>query len=174
MDRTNRCRALMLLNVLQIFLAEVFQGAQDWIGCGLTEATERSSSHGTAKILEKRELRVRRPAQRDVLEYVVHMHCADAAGNTLAAGFALAEVHKELGNIHHAGAVVHHDEATRSHNGADFRQRLVVDGHVEELLWDASSRGASGLGSFEIAAIGDSTSKFEDDLPQGYSHGNFD
>ena len=51
-----------------------------------------------------------------------HPFGADAAGNTLSAGFVLGEAQKETGNVHHAGLFVHDDHAARSHHGTRFGQ----------------------------------------------------
>ena len=46
-------------------------------------------------------------------------------------------------------------------------ERLVVDGHVEELGGDAAAGRPAGLHRLERTAVDDPAADVEDDLPQG-------
>ena len=96
------------------------------------------------------------------LQQVVHLRRADAAGHALAARLAHAEFHEVRGHVHHAGRLVHDDHAARAHDRADLAERLVVDGHVEELRGDAAAGGAAGLHGLERSAVGDAAADVED------------
>ncbi len=90
--------------------------------------------HHALEPLERLELPARcRRLRRDALEDLQHPPRALAARDALAAALALDEVHEELRHVHHAGVVVHHDQAARAHHRADRLQRLVVDVDVEVL-----------------------------------------
>ena len=82
---------------------------------------------------------------------VVHLDGARAAGNAFAAGFLHAELHEEAGDVHHARGFVHDDQAAGAHDGADARERFVIDRQIQELLGDAAAGGAAGLRGFELA-----------------------
>ncbi len=69
---------------------------------------------------------------------------------------SLGEGQEVAGQIHHAGALVHDDEAAGAHDRPGLACRLlVVDRQVEELDREAATRGTAGLGRLELAAAGD-------------------
>ena len=127
----------LVLDVGQVLVAEVAQGAEDrvrrawprphrlvFFTMSHSSSSSARSSHG-------------RPAPPVILSSRSYIWAVpDAARNALAAGFAPAEFHEVLGHVHHARRVVHHDHAARAHDGADLGQRLVVDG---------MSRNCSGM-----------------------------
>ena len=80
--------------------------------------------HQVAELFQQRQIRRRGLSGGDLLQDVVHLLRADAARNALAAGFGHAELHEELGHIHHAGGLVHHDHAARAHDGADASRAI--------------------------------------------------
>ena len=60
------------------------------------------------------------------------------AGGTFAAGFIHGKLQEELGDIHHAGGLVHDDQAAGAHHGADCDQIIVVDRGIYQLRRDTA------------------------------------
>src|SRR5262249_3711696 len=104
----------------------------------------------------------------------VHLVGTDATGDTLSARLGHAEVHEVLGDIDHAGTLVHHDHAARSHDRSGLRQRFVIDRHIEAIGGQTAAGRPPGLHSFELATFRDASTNFVDHLAQGDSHRDFD
>jgi hypothetical protein len=117
---------------------------------------------------------VRGPALGDLHEEIVHLGGADAAGHASPARLGAAELHEELRDVDHAGRLVHHDHAARSHDRAGFPERFVVDGHIEKLLGNTASGRPSGLHRLEALFVGNAAPDLEDDLAQRNAHRNLD
>jgi hypothetical protein len=112
-----------------VLVAEPAQCAQHRVGRRLAEAAEARVLDDAGKLLELDDalearqrivaaLFARRP--RDRGQDLEHPPRAFAAGDALAAALALDEVHEELGDVHHAGVLVHDDHAAAAHHRADF------------------------------------------------------
>ncbi len=126
-----------------------------------TIAASRSIWARSSSVASPLEIRV---------EQHVQLGGADPAGDALAARLLAAEVHEVLGDVDHAGGVVHDDHAARAHERAHGGERLVVDRHVEELGGDAAARRAAGLDRLERPAVDDPAADVEDDLAQRRAH----
>ena len=68
----------------------------------------------------------------DPFEDLEHAGGANPAGHALAATLFGGELEEELGEVHHAGGVVHHDHAAGAHHGAGGEQALEIDGLVQQ------------------------------------------
>ena len=77
-------------------------------------------------------------------------------------------------HVHHAGVLVHDDQAAGSHDRAHRLQRLVVDLDVQVLGRDAPARRPADLHGLERLAAGDAAADVEDDLAQRDAHGHLD
>src|SRR5690606_26798520 len=75
----------------------------------------------------------------DVGENPVHLDGPAAAWTALAAAFIHAEFHEKLGHVRHAAGLVHHDEATGTHDGTKLGKALVVDGDVQVVSRNAAA-----------------------------------
>ena len=103
------------------------------------------------------------------------MRCgADAAGHALAAALLGGELEEELGEVDHAGAVVHDDHAAGAHHGAGGDQALEVDRRVEQVGGQAAAGRAAELHGLELAAGQHAAADVEDDLAQRGAHGHLD
>ena len=86
----------------------------------------------------------------------------------------LSEVHKEAGDIHHAGYFVHHDEAARSHHGTGFAQCFVIELQIQVFCGETSTHRTAGLNGFELLTVLDAASDVKNNFAQGNAHGHFD
>ena len=98
------------------------------------------------------EIRLGRRPAREAVEESQRLVQADAAGDALAAGFRMGELDEVARHVHHAVVFVHHHHAAGAHDGAQLRQRLVVDRRVEHLLRDAAAGRPAGLHGFDGAS----------------------
>ena len=104
------------------------QRAQHRVGRGLAQAAERGLLDGLGQLLQVEDAleaqqgvdaRLLAARAGDGLEDLQHAARALAAGDALAAALVLDELHEELGQVHHAGALVHHHQAAGAHDGAE-------------------------------------------------------
>ena len=100
----------------------------------------------------------------DARQQGVHLRCAGAAGNALAARLGHAELDEEAGHIDHAGGVVHDDHAAGAHHGSGLDQRIVADAEVEQLCGNAAAGRAAGLHRLEVVSVGNAAADVFDDL----------
>ena len=111
----------------------------------------------------------------DLVEEVVHLAGADAAGRALAAGLVDAEVHVELGDVDDAVVLVHDDHAARAHHRAEGGEALVGD----RLCRGLSSvmmppEGPPVWTPLNLLAAPDAAADVVDDLAQGGAHRHLD
>ncbi len=85
----------------------------------------------------------------------------------------LDELHEELGDVDHAGGLVHHHQAAGAHDRAEVLERLVIGGDVQVRLGDAAAGGAADLHGLVRLAVGNAAADVEDDLAQRGAHGHF-
>src|SRR5713226_4262044 len=114
--------AFALQNVRIDFGAKMFEHGLNRRRGDLAEAADGSQTHGLREFVEERQigaiLRFRDAALRPANEHVRHFLRADAAGDTLAAGFVPIEAHRVEGHVQHAGGVVADDDGAGAENGA--------------------------------------------------------
>ena len=143
-------RASLLDHVLFILGPEIPQGGKHGVGRRLPEPAERGVLDRAGQLLRGRS-RSSMAAfpSRDPLDDLPHPLRPFPAGNALAAGLVAEEIQEILGDIDHAGLLVHDDHAARAHDRAGLGQALVIDGQVEHLLGQAAARRAAGLDGLE-------------------------
>ncbi len=139
----------------------------------LAEAAEGGVLDDGRHLLEKLDVAFLALSLGDVRQDFQHPLGPLAAGGALAAGFVLAEVHEEAGHVDGAGVLVHDDHAAGTHDGAQFRHLLVIDGGIEVLHGNHAAGGSAELGGLEFLAFGDAAADVIDDGPQGRSHRDF-
>ena len=97
-----------------------------------------------------------------------------AARGAVAARLGGQEAQEVLGDVHHAGVLVHHDHAAGTHHRALGHERVEVHRHVELVRRQAAAGGAAGLHGLERLAAGDAAADAEDDLAQRHAHRHLD
>src|SRR3954454_20096699 len=167
-------RAAFLVDVGEILAAEVFEGGQHGIGGALPQAAEAGAPDQFAAFFEQVEVGAGGLPPPDLFEQAVHLLGAGAAGDALAAGLGHAELHEELGDVHHAGRFVHHDHAARAHDGPDRGERLVIHRRVEVRLRDTAPRRPAGLDCFIPAPFGNAASNIVENLAERDAHRDLD
>jgi len=100
----------------------------------------------------------------------VHARGALAARRALAAALAPDEL-QELGDVDHAGALVHDDQPPRAHHGAELLQGADSPSRVEVLVRDAAAAGTADLHGLDAVAGGGAAADVVDDLAQGDAAG---
>lgn len=172
--RTDAGTAAFINDVLLVFFAEIAQGGQDGVGRGLAEAAKTHALHHGAQLDQAVKVFKLALPFRDAVKDIVQLFGTHAARRAFTARFADAKLHEEFGDIDHAGVLIHDDEATGTHHGADFLEGFVLHGNIEELLWNAATGGTASLSSFKLLAVGNATADVEDDLTQRGAHGDLD
>ena len=106
-----------------------------------------------AQLLQLVDILQRAVALGDFVELLEQPLGAHPAGGAFAAGLINREFQEELGDVHHAGVLVHDDQAAGTHHGADGDEVVIVDGGVDQARGDAAARGAAGLRGLELLAV---------------------
>ena len=167
--------AVLVAHVLFVFLAEIFDGGKHGVGGAVPQAAERTGHDHLAHLLEPLDVAFFPEAGRDLVQELVHLPGADAAGRALAAGLALGKGEEVLGHVHHAVVLVQDHHAAGAHDRAHAGQGIEVHRHVEELGRDAAARRTAGLDRLELLVrVQHAAADVEDDLPERDAHGHFD
>ncbi|MCK7527503.1 MAG: hypothetical protein MZV64_62805 [Ignavibacteriales bacterium] len=127
----------------------------------------RALHHFVAEQFEPVDISRRAFAVADLFEDVENAAGAHTAGRAFAAGFFLREFHEEAGDIHHAGLVVHDDQAAGAHHRAGRGQGFVIERQVEMLFHETAAHRSTGLNGFELLAVLDAAADVEDHFAQG-------
>ncbi|OQC56119.1 MAG: hypothetical protein BWX54_01547 [Verrucomicrobia bacterium ADurb.Bin018] len=157
-SRAHPRHAMLVADMLHIFLAEVPQRGEHRIWRGLPQPAQRGLLNEPPQLFEAIQIGQFALALANALQDFAHALGAHPAWRALAAGFLLHKFNKEPRHIHHAGVFIHDDQATRAHDGAQFLQAFVIQRHVEIFLGDAAAgrptdlRGFVGLAAAEAAA----------------------
>ena len=97
------CRTALLFDMRFVFISEIFQGAQNRVGSGLSQAAKSCFLDILGKVFQQLDIALASLALRNPGKDFQHTLRAFAAGSTFAAGFRLRKVQEELGNVNHAG-----------------------------------------------------------------------
>ncbi len=118
--------AVLVADVLDVFVAEVADGREHGVGRGLAQPAERRVLDHLAQVDEPLDVGLFAAAVADAVEDFQHPLGAHAAGDALAARFLLDEFEEEAGDVDHATVLVHDDQAAGAHDRAQFGERFVV------------------------------------------------
>ena len=166
--------AVLVHHVGQILVPEILQGALHRFAGALAQAAQGGLGDGGGQILQQVQVLQRALVVDDAGEDLQHAAGALPAGDALAAGLVLGEVHEEPGHLHHAGVLVHDHQSAGADHGPHLFQGVEVHGHVQVLLGEAAAGGAADLHRLELLPVLDAPADVEDDLPQGGAHGDLD
>ena len=158
----------------QILVPEIFQGALDGLAGGLAQTAQSGLADGGGQLLQEVQVLQRTLVVDDAGENLQHPAGALPAGDALAAGLILGEVHEEPGYLHHAGVLIHDHQTAGADHGPQLFQGVEVQWHVQVLLGETAAGGTADLNSLELFAVLDAAADVEDDFPQGGPHGDLD
>ena len=167
------CRTLVVADVGDVFVIEVFQGREHGVRGGLPQSAERRVLDDVAQVAQVLQVLHGAFALGDAGEDFQEALVADAAGGAFPAGFLHDELQVEFGDRHHAVVLVHDNHAAGTHHGAGCQQVVKVNGGVEVLFGQAAAGRSAGLHGFEFLAVLDAAADFVDDLAEGGAHGHF-
>ena len=166
--------ALLVLDVLHVFIHEVLERGLDRVRGRLAETAERSLAHRVGDVLHLDDVVLSAATFGDLVEIVEELASADAAGSALTAALIDREVEVELGDVNHAVRLVHDDQAAGPHDRTDLGEALEVNLRVKELGRDDAAGRTAGLSSLELVTATDAAADVKDDLAEGRSHRNLD
>ena len=162
--------ALLLADVVFVFIAEIFDRGQDRIGRCLAETAHGGVFDRIAELQQQFDVAFLAFPGSDPVQHFQHPFGTYTAGRTLAAGLFLNEVHIEPGRIDHAGVFVHDDQTAGSDNGAKLSQMFVIHRYVDVFRCDAAAGRSAGLGCLEFFAVRDPAADLIDDLGKRRAH----
>src|SRR5512136_2941708 len=110
----------------------------------------------------------------DLVEDLIHSLSPFTADETFTTRLLLEESHKVLGQVDHAGVLIHHDHSTRTHDRSRLGQALVIDGKMKHLGRDAPTRWAPCLYGLDVSLTDLSVADFIDDPINSDPHRDFD
>ncbi len=165
--------ATLLVDVFLVFLPEVPDRGNNWIWDGLPQTAYGTCFDCLCQLQKHLDITGSPFSPGNVRKYVEHLLCSQLAQGALATGLVLGKIEEVASHIYHAGIFIHHQHPPGSHDGAGFRQGLVVHREIQKALRDATPRGATGLHSLEFPVFSDPATNVKDDLSHGRSHGNF-
>ena len=161
-------------NMRFVFVAEVFNRADDGVGCGFSETAKSGGRYGVRKFEQQLDVAFFALAVNDALKDLKHTLGAFAAGGALAAGFVLGEVHEEACNFDHAGFVVHDDKTAGTYHCADFLEGVEIKGQVKIFFGQTAAGRAADLNGFKLTFAAHTAADSIDDFAQSGAHGDFD
>ena len=126
--RADARAAVLVANVLDVFVAEMADGREHGVGGRLPQAAQRRVLDHFAQLDQPLDVGFFALAFADAVEDFQHPLGAHAAGDALAARFFLDELQEEAGHVDHAAVLVHDDQAAGAHDRAEFGERFVVQG----------------------------------------------
>ena len=115
-------------------MAEMPHGGEHRIGRRLPQPAQGGIANHAPQLVQRVQILFRPLPLGELVEDAEGLVQSHAAGYALAAGLGMGELDEVAGDVHHAVVVVHHHHAAGAHDGAEFRQRLVIHRRVEHLL----------------------------------------
>ena len=113
-------------------LAEMGERAHHRVRRKAAQRAQRSEFHGVAEVFEQRDVLAPPFALDDAVDDLDPSCRANAARRALAAGLQRAELHGEASLLHHVDGVVENHNAPMADEAALGRERLVIEGRVEQ------------------------------------------
>src|SRR5208337_3528451 len=172
-ELTDSGSAVMVLYVRLVFIPEIAERAVDGIWTGISKPAQAGLLHHQTELLELCQVFHCRAAVCNLCEHTVHLHRSAPARTALTAALIHAEFHEELSHVRHAALVVHYDQTTGTHNGAQLLKGFIVNWDIEIFSRDTAARRSSGLGRLERTPAPNAAAYVIDDLAQGDPDGNF-
>ena len=132
--------ALLVHDVFHILVAECADGADNRQRCAFAETAE--SCAGDHVCQNKQFIQVFRFAFAfyDTLQNFQHTCGTFAAWYAFAAAFSLCKVHKEAGNLYHAGVLIHNDHTAGPDDGPGFFEGVKIQTEIQVFLSSDSRR----------------------------------
>ena len=100
-----------------IFTSEIFKGGEHRVGGCLAQAAHGRLLDGFCQFLQKLQVSRFSLALCNALQDLQHPPGAITAGEAFSAGLVTDKVHEIPGRIHHAGVLVHDNQAAGPHDG---------------------------------------------------------
>ncbi len=94
-----------------ILIPEVLDRAQNGVRRRSSQGTEGSLSNYPSQFLQELNIPLLSPPLRNVIQYLVHPLGTFTTGGALPTGLIPEEVDEVLGDVHHAGVLVHDDHS---------------------------------------------------------------
>ncbi len=127
---TNARRASLIFDMGLVFVSEIRDCAQDRIGCGLAEGTQRGLRYNPAQFFKELDISFFSFATGNCIDDLIHPASPIAARGTFSATLILQKIQKVFGCVNHTGLIVHDNHATRAHHRACFGEFVKIHLYV--------------------------------------------
>ena len=132
-------RALVILYVGFIFVAEKAQCAQDGVWRRLPEPAQARIPDKTTELFQRRQVSLGRAAIADTLKQARQLNGPSPTRHTFATALVGAKCHKKLGQIDHAGPIVNDNEAARANDLRTVASVISVSSETtRQIFWPLS------------------------------------
>ena len=138
--------ATLVDDVVPVFFEEVAQRARapDWRAVWPRPHIDVSFTTSASSAKQVEVLRVALPLVMS--SRISYMRCVPLRQvKHLPHDSSFRKAHVILGEIHHAGVLIHHDHAAGAHDGSGLGQAVVIDRQVEHARRDAAAGRPAGL-----------------------------
>ena len=153
-----------------VFISEIFQGAQNRVGSGLSQAAKSCFLDILGKVFQQLDIALASLSFRNTGKDFQHTLRAFAAGSTFTAGFRLRKVQEELGNVNHAGILVHNNKATTAHHSTGSNQGIIIDRQIQHAFRQTAAGRTADLYSLKLFAVGNAAADIINNLAHGNTH----
>src|SRR5699024_2936993 len=166
--------AFFVTDMFFVFAAEAFQGTDDRKRRAFSEAAQSHALHHGRKFFQFVQIGHLSLAVDDPLQNLQHTLGAFTAGNTFAAAFSLCKAHKESGDFHHTGILVHDNKSAGSHDSVKFLDRIKIKRNIKLILHQTSAGRAADLYSLERGAALQAAADVVNNMAEAGSHRHLD
>ena len=163
----------MIVNMILILIAEVFQGSQYRVRGSLPKSAHSAVLDLCCQLFQKFDISVTALAFCDSFQNLQHSLSTDTAVVTFTAGFFLCKVKEETSHIYHTGVLIHNDHTAGTNDSTCFIDIFICNRSIDQLCRDTSAGWSAHLNSFEFLVVFDSSANVVNNLFQSHSHRNF-
>ena len=164
------CRTALLFDMRFVFISEIFQGTQNRVRRGLSQAAKSCFLDILGKAFQQLDIALASLAFRNTGKDFQHTLRAFAAGSAFAAGFRLRKVQEELSNVNHAGVLIHNNQTAAAHHSTGSNQGIVINRQIEHAFRQAAAGRTADLYSLKLFAVGNAAANIINNLAHGNAH----
>ena len=148
---TGGCRTLVVVNMVFVFVPEVFDRRKNRVWSCLSKTAERAVLDLACQFFQQFDIAVSAFASGDPFEDFQHSLGADPAVVTLTAGFVAGEVQEVSRHVNHTGIFVHNDHTAGAYNRAGLVDIFVCNRRVDQACRNTAAGWSAHLHRFELS-----------------------
>ena len=82
----------------------------------------------------------------------------------------MRKVQEELGNVNHAGILIHNDQTAAAHHSTGSNQGIVINRQIQHAFGQTAAGRTADLYSLKLFAVGNTAADIIDNLAHGNTH----